>query len=311
MTVLLSAQTAFSWLSDPVHPRGIALANAPVAGAGPTEALDLNPAGLRWDGRDHGPNRSFLVGVSRFPAGLSQKLIQVVLPVGQQVVAAEVRQFDYGTFAGYDANAEQQEDYTAVDLLIRGGIARTLVRNLSVGVSVGTLSSRLDEVTARALLWSLGAQLDIIPLKACLGVVVQNQGRLISSFGAGLADELPAAWLVGLEKSLAYLPLKLHLSTGRTRETDQLIWRLGGEFQLPRHITLRFGVDQGKMEYHRGDPYEDLLSGFSLGIGIKTGGGGDEGIAGIKPVRRFFMDGAVKFLGPLGASSAIALGLRF
>ncbi|UCH11594.1 MAG: hypothetical protein JSU61_06805 [Fidelibacterota bacterium] len=310
MTALLSAQTAFSWLSDPVHPRGIALANASVAGPGMTEALDLNPAGLRWGGRERSSTRSFLVGLSHYAAGLNQQLTQLVLPVARQVVALELRRFDYGTFAGYDENAEQLGDYTAADLLIRGGLARPFGRYLSLGMSVGALSSRLEEVTAKALLWSLGAQLDVVPLRACLGVAVLNQGRFISSFGEDMDDGLPAAWLVGLEKSLAYLPLTIHLSTGRTRGTDQLVWRMGGEFQLPRGLKLRFGVDQGKMYYIRGNTYADLLSGFSLGLGIETGGLGDAGTTD-RPVSHLFLDGAVKYQGPLGVSSALALGLKF
>lgn len=311
LTTPLGAQTSFDWLNDAVHPRGMALAHATVAAADPAEALSLNPAGLRRPSPASGPTRAFLLSLCRYPAGIGQLMSQIILPAGGQVVGIEIRRFNYGTFHGYDDDGQRQDDYTAADILVRGGMMRRAGRHLAVGVAAGVLSSRLEEATAVAILLSLGVQLEVAPLDARLGAVVQNQGWFTTPFGSTQPDDLPATWLVGLAKSLAHLPLTLYISAGKNVATGQSLWRLGGEFRLPRRLALRLGVDQGKMDYRRGSPYTDLFSGFSLGLGTQTEGpdaapGGD-----LKRPSGFTLDGAVKFLGPLGFSSSIALGLRF
>lgn len=305
-----SAQTSFDWLNDAVHPRGMALANATVAAADPAEALGLNPAGLRWTSVPPGPGRSLQLGLRRYPAGISQQVSQLVFSAGAQVVGIEIRRFDYGTFTGYDEDGRRQDDYTAGDLLFRGGVMRRVGRYLSAGVAVGALSSRLEGATARAFLWSLGMQLDVVPLDARLGVVLQNQGWFTTSFGNTLPDELPSTWLVGLAKSLAHLPFTLYAASGKNVATGQLLWRLGGEFRLPGRLALRWGVDQGKPDYRRGEAYADLFSGFCLGFGARMGGADAKADGPRKRSLSLALDGAVKLLGPLGISTSFALALQ-
>ena len=307
----LGAQTSFDWLNDAVHPRGMALANASVAAVNPAEALNLNPAGLRWRPSTSDSARTFQFSRCSYPAGISQLMTQVILPAGAQVVGIEIRRFNYGTFPGYDEDGLRQEDYTAADVLVRGGIMRRMGKYLAVGAAAGVLSSHLEEVTALAVLWSLGLQLEVAPLAARLGAVVLNQGRFITQYGSARPDNLPATWLVGLAKSLAHLPLTLYFSAGKNAATGQLLWRLGGEFRLPRRLTLRLGVDQGKLDYRRGNTYADLLSGLSLGFGTRPAGPTNPSAKGPKRFTGFTLDGAVKFAGPLGFSSSFALGMRF
>ena len=311
LPVTARGQTGFDWLGDALHPRGMALANAAVAAADPTEALGLNPAGLAGMPPRPGPQRRFLLGLRRDPAGISQQLTQFIFPAGTQTVGLEIRRLDYGTFPGYDSDGQRQTDYTAVDLLLRGGVMRRVGSYLAVGAAVGVLSGRLEQETARAVLWSLGIQLEVAPLDARLGAVLQNQGRFTTPFGNMLPDELPATWLVGFTKSLAHLPLTLHVSGGRNVAANRVLWRLGGELRLPWRLVLRLGVDQGKPDYRRGSVYADLLSGFSLGFGTRTGGPAATTVGADPRSVSLTLDGAVKFLGPLGFSSSFALELRF
>ena len=305
------AQTSFDWLNDAVHPRGMALANASVAAVNPAEALNLNPAGLRWLPSTSSPARTFQLSLCRYPAGISQLMTQIILPSDAKVVGVEIRRFNYGTFPGYDEDGLRQKDYTAADVLVRGGMMRRTGKYLAVGATAGILSSRLEEATALAVLWSLGLQLEAAPLAARLGAVVLNRGRFITQYGNTRADNLPATWLVGLTKSLAHLPLTLYISAGENTATGQSLWRLGGEFRLPRRLALRLGVDQGKPDYRRGNTYADLLSGLSLGFGMRPAGPANPSAKGLKRFTGFSLDGAVKFAGPLGFSSSFALGLKF
>ncbi len=307
-TVLLStilwSQTSFEWLADAAHPRGLALANSTIAAQLQTDAVGLNPAGLAAIADSSRPVRRVEFGLRLYPAGISQRAIQLVLSAGSQVVALDVRNMSYGDFQGYDIDGQETADYSAGDLLVRAGIARRLGRIITAGATVGGLFSRLEEFEATTLLWSLGLQLAVPRFDLRLGVVAQNRGRILNQYDANaFPDEIPTALLVGAAKTLAHLPLTLFVTAGKLEGVRQPVWRLGGEFALPLGIRFRLGVDEGKADYARGAPYTDLLSGFSLGLGLVTKPGHRDG--------RLTIDGAVKNLGPLGLSSAFAVGLEF
>ncbi len=127
----LRGQTVFEWLSDAVHPRGLALANSTVAAQPQMDGLGLNPAGLIAVDDDSGPGRRVTFGLRLYPAGISQRISQLVLPVGRQVLALDVRSMSYGTFKGFDSDGNPTGDYSAGDLLVRAGFARRLGMNAS------------------------------------------------------------------------------------------------------------------------------------------------------------------------------------
>ncbi len=294
------SQTSFDWLGDAAHPRDLAMANAAVAATGACGALDLNPAGLE---------PGFQTAMTSYPAGIRQQLVQYVHQKNGRLSALEIRRFNYGTFDGYDADRTSQGEYTAADMLVRYGVKRRAGKILSVGAAAGLLSSRLEEATAWALTWSLGAQLEITRLDARLGVVLQNRGLFITSFGKALEDELPAAWLAGVSKTLAHLPFTFYIAAGENLATGELLWRLGGEFHLPRRIFLRLGVDQSKLDYHRRNATADLFSGFSLGFGVRTVAPARVIRGDVTRLHKVDFDFAIKSLGPLGYTTSFSLGL--
>lgn len=294
------SQTSLDWLGDAVHPRDLAMANAAVAATGACGALDLNPAGLE---------PGFQTAMTSYPAGIRQQLVQYVHQKDGRLSAFEIRRFNYGTFDGYDADRVSQGEYTAADMLVRYGVKRRAGKILSIGAAGGLLSSRLEKATAWALTWSLGAQLEITRLDARLGVVLQNRGLFLTHFGKAWEDELPAVWLAGVSKTLAHLPFTFHIAAGNNIATSDLLWRLGGEFHLPRGLSLRLGVDQGKLDYHGRNATADLFSGFSLGFGVRTAAPARGIRWDLTRLQKVGFDFAIKSLGPLGYATSFSLGL--
>jgi hypothetical protein len=303
------AQTSFDWLNDAATPRDAALANAAGIAGDPGPRMlsndEIQHSGAAFDG-----NRELYLAHTRYPADIRQEIIRFNIPVGRHKAGLEVRHLGYGAFTAYDENGQTDGDYTAADLLIRTHFDYSAGELLTLGGAGGFISSHLSDATAQALLWSVRAQLAVFPLDARIGVALQNRGRFIESYGLAGDDKLPATMLVGIAKSLAHLPLTLYLTVGENQITSQSIWRIGGEFQISKRLVFRLGVDQGKMDYQRGNAYADLLSGFALGCGFKTG---DTATTRIGEHRRSSMmaDIAVKLMGPLGISSSIAVGLEF
>lgn len=303
------AQTSFSWISEAGYPDGMALAGAQAASGQGHDALAMNPAGMARgnDGRK-------LTAANRwYPDHINQNSTQLTW-AGRtgSVWGLELRRMSYGVFDGYDADGLSAGTYTAADYLIRTGLARQWGSRLSIGGALGGLWSTLADARASAVIWSLGAQLQLPHMAARLGAVIQNRGRMVRQYGsAEFPDELPAAWLVGLSKTLAHLPLTLHVSAGRQAADGLVLWRVGGEFDLPRHLLVRIGVDQGKLDYARGNSQADLLSGLSFGFGIKPirMGGAVPGFR--RADRKISLDGACKLMGPLGTSLSFAIQLLF
>jgi hypothetical protein len=251
-----------------------------------------------------------LLALVQYPAGIRQESIRFNVPVGTHGAGLEVRRVAYGTFTSYDEHGLEGGDYSAADLLLRAHVDFARGELLTLRIAGGYINSHLSDATAQALLWSVRAQLALFPLDARLGAAFQNNGRFIETYGPDGKDRLPATWLVGVSKSLAHLPLTLYLSFGENQITSQTIWRLGGEFRISKPLTLRWGVDQGKMDYRRGNAYADLLTGFSLGCGFQQNMAATTGI-GQSSRSSLRADIGVKLMGPLGISSSFALGLAF
>ena len=307
----IAGQSGFDWLINGIHPRCMALAGAAIATGDPNEALGMNPAGL-WRG-ETGVIRDISWSWARFPAHLSQHLVTLALPAGSQQVGWELRYFDFGSFEGYDEDGNPTDSYSAADILLRGGLARSFGSRFVMGTAVGLISSSIESVSATALLWSLGTQIHLPKQDAHLGLVFQNQGWIMRDYDhtSSSTTELPSLMLVGVSKSLAHLPLTLHLSGGKRLSSGAILWRLGGEFQLPGQLALRFGVDESKLDYVVGAAYPDLLAGFSLGVGLRVPGPGEWFASRETGSGTLRLDTAVKFLCPLGMVSALALGTTF
>ncbi len=304
----LGAQTSFFWLTDAASPRGLALANSQVAGRTMTEALALNPAGLATPESHGGRDRLLIVGMRWYPAGIMQQSTQLIIPGKSGIVGLEIARMDCGTLNGYDSDGNETDAYSASDLLIRTGLQRNLGPYLSAGLTIGGIHGQLEETSALALLWSLGVQLYSPRLNASIGLVSQNNGRLVDQYViASTADELPSAYHVGLAKGLKYLPLTIFVSGGVIKDVDVPIIRAGGEFRLAGGARLRLGVDQGKLDYARENTYGDLISGLSLGLGYEP-----VETDGVRRWRQLLMaDWAIKLMGPLGVTSSLAVGLKF
>ena len=88
----IEGQSGFDWLSNGIHPRSMALAGAGIATEDPEEALGMNPAGL-WRG-ETGVTRDINWSLARYPAHLSQHLVTLAFPVGDQQVGWELRYFN-------------------------------------------------------------------------------------------------------------------------------------------------------------------------------------------------------------------------
>ena len=257
-----------------------------------------------------GSKKELLLALVQYPANIRQESIRFSVPVGTHGAGLEVRRVAYGTFTSYDEHGLEVGDYSASDILMQAHVDFARGELLTVRLAGGYISSHLSDATAQAMLWSVRAQLALFPWDARIGAALQNNGRFIETYGSDGKDKLPATWLVGMSKSLAHLPLTLYLSIGENQITSRSIWRLGGEFRISELLALRWGVDQGKSDYQRGNAYADLLTGFSLGCGFQQNMAATTGIGNSRR-SSLRADVGVKLMGPLGISSSFAVGLEF
>ena len=310
----LAAQDSFTWLSESVTPRGLALANSFVAGADHPDAMSLNPAGLQADSGSW----TFELGFGRYPAGITPLFLRGIHQRKAAVVGYELSGLAYGTFQGYNIQGEPEGTYRANDVMLRRATSRRVGEHLSAGYSLAVAANILPNWNAMAIVWTAGLQYELPAINAVLGAVMQNNGRVIrlsqdDSDGRSpdLEDKLPATWRIGLAKALAYLPLTLYFSVGENLVAQRPIMALGGEFHLPGGFSLRFGVDESKNDYRRGKASPDLLAGLSLGVGARIRRRSYFAPPDSRKLATMRLDAGVKLLGPLGVNTVAALSVVY
>ena len=314
MTTALAAQDSFTWLADPITPRGLALANSFVAGADHPDAMSLNPAGLQADSGGW----TFELGFGHYPAGITPLFLRGIHQRKAAVVGYELSGLAYGTFEEYDSEGNYQGTYRADDLLLRRATSRRLGKRLSAGYSLAVAASLFPDWTALAVVWSAGLQVDLPAINAALGAVLQNNGRVFplgqndsGSQSHSLEDKLPTTWRIGLAKSLTYLPLALYFSVGENIVAQRPTMALGGEFHLPGGFYLRFGVDESKNDYRRGKASPDIPAGLSLGLGATLRRRSPASQPRFRGNGIMRLDAGVKLLGPLGVNTVVALSVVY
>ncbi|MEI7529692.1 MAG: PorV/PorQ family protein [Elusimicrobiota bacterium] len=206
-------------------------------------------------------------------------------------------------FQGYDASGDTTRKIDAADMAIAGSYARTFIKDeidrpvLNVGVSLKSVSERLDTATADTLALDLGAIYHIRPAKYWMSKIPAQEFRVglsVKNLGGSLkfdrlAFPLPQSETLGL----AWIshPAGAHTLTVSLDQTvsndDKYKVNLGAEYFMFQLLSLRAGY----------------VSGQSIGTGLRVGVG----------FRLSFMDldYSMSPFGELGMMQKVGVTMRF
>lgn len=259
-TCLLFGQTSFTSLDLPYHIRSVGMSGSGVGDPLAMDVSTLNPALLS------GARKSFVVSAVRYPASIQSQFVEWRSVWKELYLSATFRGVNYGPFKERDRDGGELGDFSAGDAWVSFALARKLSNLADIGASAGLFQSRVGEVQAMLGLISIGGRVTIPQAAASLGVTVRNLGTTVESYTSH-KEEIPTSVAVGVTRKMAYLPLSFSADGVWWRK--RTLFRLGGEFSLPKGFALQIGTTSLRGDLHTGELWRDIASGISLGLGYE------------------------------------------
>ena len=252
------AQTSYQSLDIAYHVRSLGMSGSGVADVLGADVSSLNPALLS------GKEKTLILSAVRYPATVQSQLAEWRMAVKGLSVAATFRGVNYGNFKERDRDGNDLGSFSAGDAWLNVAVAKSLSPLADVGISAGMFQSSVGDVTAVLGLVSLGGRVTIPQLETSLGVSVRNLGTTVQEY-TSYTEMIPTSVAVGVTRKMEYLPLIL--SADAVWWEKRSLFRLGGEFALPKGLFLQLGTSSFRSDLQTGELWRDIASGFSLGFG--------------------------------------------
>lgn len=267
LTAADKEQAGFDFLRMDKSARAAALGGAFVTVAGDINSLYYNPAGLVSISKPQiqasYSNQLFDFKSATFTYAQSYKDLGV-FSVGFYLL-------DYGQFDEYDMIGNRTGSFGANDLLFSLGYSNTIIPNLSYGVSLNYIQSKIQDYNASAVGVNGGLLYQIPEQMLNVGLSINHLGTAIDGF-LDTKEKLPLNYQIGVSKQLEHLPLILNMKIqqyqyNQNNDENGLYWALGGELLLSDYITARLGYNSRSAE-EKVDVNQDRFAGISFGLGI-------------------------------------------
>ena len=236
-------------------PRAAALGGAYTAIGGDIDSILFNPAGLSTLQK-----KEAVLVQNNWIQDISNQYVAFGLPTRKAgTFGLAVDMVNVKDINKYDNNAVAQGKYEASDMAVTLAYAKSLSRKLGIGVSVKSISSKIDDQSASALAGDVGAVYKA-SRKFDIGLSAQNIGGQIKYINEG--DPLPLTIRLGG----AYKPnnkMLFALDVNSPNDSD-LYAAVGAEYCIPAGQKLVFPVRVG----YRTGMEAGGLAGLGTGLGI-------------------------------------------
>jgi len=282
----LRGQAFFQGLNHPVNARGWGMGTAASSQSKTASGVLYNPAVIC-----HSPNL-WQVNHTMFPLDIAASSAYTVFKTpAPGKFAILFNYLNYGSFTARDREGTETGSFSVYDLTSSVAYSRKLTRRLSVGLSTAFTQSRLNTLTASALLGSVGILYYDEISTLSIGLSYRNFGFLTDSF-SGSDEPLPSMLIVGVSKKLAHLPMILSIDAYQAYR-DEYVANVGGEFIIGDHLFLRWGNSTRRFQIRGQESLKNFFSSASAGLGINF--------------RSFVFDFAVVGLSDAGYISSISI----
>jgi len=222
--------------------------------------------------------------------------VAYALPLAEfGTVGISVKSIGYGEFTETDFTSQSLGTFGANEQIVSFGLGKELSERWSVGASVKTLFSNLQDYQSVALASDLAMAYKKEDKNFSMSFLARNYGKQISTY-ASTKEMLPFKLDFGLSKRLEHLPFLLTLNYKNIQKWDltsiyevgssndlngnddseeisfsNKLFRhidVGGELSIGKHIQLRMGYNPKRRQELKVDSYLGMV-GFSWGLGIK------------------------------------------
>jgi hypothetical protein len=297
ISVSVSAQTTYNFLSVDNSPRAAAVAGGFVAATEDANVIFYNPAGINTL-KANPISFSFLKhleGINSLSLAASHSFNNI----GR--LSAGVQYINYGSFIASDKYGNKTGTFNASEFALSVGYGNMIDENFYYGANVRFIYSGIENYSSTGVSADIGLLYLIPQSKWSFGFSVLNIGKQLSNY-YDIQESLPMDVRVGMTKELAHLPLKFYFSINHLANSYDNIkdrfsaWTVGGELKLSRSFWLRLGYDNAKRD--------DLSLGLSFGIAGFSAGFGLN-------IKNYLLDYSFSSFGPIGNLHRFGLSTSF
>ena len=212
--------------------------------------------------------RSFSASLIKYPASISAQSAGLQFPFKNGGGSVSLHNISYGTFQGYDEDAQFTGAYSSSDTWFRTSYrSKILLTPIYYGVSSSFYSSSYNAHKVRLITFALGLHIKLSQYNTVLGVSAHNFGKQIE--GAKV-DFLPQA-LFSISKKLTHLPLTLYSDLISYSQTKKLDLFIGSDFKINKNVNMRAGSSTRKVTHNTNRGLMSSLLGASgIGFGYKS-----------------------------------------
>lgn len=187
--------------------------------------------------------------------------------------AASGQYLDYGKMKQVDENNVQTGEFSACDISIAGYFSYLLTNHLAGGVSAKFITSFIGDYSSVGFGVDLGLNYFDDKHNWSVSMVAKNLGGQLKAYDENY-DKMPLDVQVGVSKSFATLPLRLHatlvdINHPKYKAINHLV--VGAEFLLSDQFWLGGGYNfrrANEMKIQSADKKSSHGAGLSFGAGL-------------------------------------------
>ena len=266
-------QTTFNFLNLPYNSRSLGLNNVGVASS--SEYLSINPASIQINKNQYSFNYSLL------PANIKMSGISITKPFETNIIFTQIRTINYGDLRDDSNNLR----FSANDFSFEFGHKFELKKVVSIGYSLGYISSRIFNYSASGLYSNIGFKFNFFNDRLAFGSMINNLGFQIHSY-TDKNELLPTSIRNGLYYKPLYLPVNLYLDYINLKNDIKNKICFGLELFFDDKSNIYFSLVSDKNDLDIGQYYKDIFNKVGFGFNVK-----------IKQINYNF---SIQNLGPLG-----------
>ena len=227
--------------------------------------LLFNPNGRDVDLNVISKGKIFSTSFIFYPAEIQAQSASMSLSKSNKSIITSINHVSYGTFNGYDENAEATGNYTSGDTWLRFGyIEESKMLPFKYGVSNQFYISKLEDIISTSIYSSFGLVWAIKKYNLDIGWTVND----ILLFYNGPTDDTNSTdFHIGVCKDLAHLPLKLSIDINFSASLIPKDYFLSGIFYISENIALNLGTSTRKFTQNTKQNLSQTIFGAS-GIGV-------------------------------------------
>ena len=221
-------------------------------GAMVSEQISLNPATITAE------RKYKKIHTQLLPAGISLLSYHTIYPKNGFIYFSSISNLNFGTLRDGITN----KAFYANDLMIKGGIKKSLFQMISVGTSVSYTLSLIEKNIAQSLLFSTGLRTEITEDQIGFGFTLRNLGFQFDHFGDS-KEAIPYQIQASSFMKPKHLPALIFSDVVMEENIDGYTLITGMELYPHDKFILRFS-DSGLL--HNGFALSGLAFGFQFNI---------------------------------------------